>query len=295
MLTINIIGAGKVGMSLGYFIVQHQIANIKNICNNSLDGAIQAKNFIGQGTAIASLDLIEDADIFLITTPDDKITAICAELVQYKKLKKDNIVIHCSGVLSSDALSTAKKQGCQVVSMHPAASFMAPITDLNFYQNIYIALEGDLSAIKLIQNILIQFKIKSLVINTKKVEYHLSTVVVSNFLVGLFHEAETLLSKALITIEDQEQARILLLSLLSTVVENLKTSTTQSSLTGPIARGDDATIKKHLNTLLSISAHDPNPPLLEIYKNISLAILRFSSNDEVVKNRIEKIINETTK
>lgn len=285
MLTINIIGAGKVGMSLGYFIAQNNVAKIINICNQSLHSAKLARAFIGQGTAIGEIKLLQEADIFLITTPDDKISIICEQLVLHKKLKNNNTIIHCSGVLSSDVLLPAKHQGCHVVSMHPAASFMQPITDLSFYNNIYIALEGNLSAIKNITNILEQFRIKHLIINNRKANYHLSTVMVSNFLVGLFYEAENLISGTLINAVDKDEARTLLLSLLSSVVENLKTNTTKSSLTGPVARGDQSTIKKHLEVLSDVR-------LREIYKNLSLAILELSSHSEAIKKTIAGIIKE---
>lgn len=81
-LVVNIIGAGKLGKTLGRLIVQNQLANLGGIYNRSVESRKEAIEFIGAGTAINELNLMPEADITLISTPDFQIENTSETLAQ---------------------------------------------------------------------------------------------------------------------------------------------------------------------------------------------------------------------
>ena len=85
--TVNIIGAGNLGKTIGKLIFTHDVGFIQEICNTSTKIGIEAASFIGQGDVKTISELLP-ADITFITTPDDQIECCCQELSRSAKLKK---------------------------------------------------------------------------------------------------------------------------------------------------------------------------------------------------------------
>ncbi len=71
-MIINIIGAGKLGATLGYLFSKVSSVKIGAIYNTSSKSSEKAIKFIGQGTYYSDIALIPPADLTLISTPDDK-------------------------------------------------------------------------------------------------------------------------------------------------------------------------------------------------------------------------------
>ena len=79
-----------------------------------------------------------------------------------------------------------------------------------------------------------------------KVLYHAAACVASNYFVATYHYAENLMEKAGIA---EGQARQALLPLVKGTLKNIEALGLIGALTGPIARGDIGTVKKHLQIL----------------------------------------------
>ena len=126
MLTVNIIGAGAVGQTLGYLLVKHRVAKIKAIFNQSEESSKHAIEFIGQGQSVSSISDLPVADLFIITVPDQKIAALADELAVNNHLQAGTIVMHCSGALTSACLGILRARECQVASLHPSFCFKNP-------------------------------------------------------------------------------------------------------------------------------------------------------------------------
>ncbi|MBA7540575.1 hypothetical protein ES705_32874 [subsurface metagenome] len=83
-----------------------------------------------------------------------------------------------------------------------------------------------------------------------KVVYHASAVIACNYLVTLVKLATDLWQTFAIPPHQATQA---LLPLLRGTINNIDTVGIPQCLTGPIARGDTGTIKKHLNALQKVA------------------------------------------
>ena len=73
--TLTILGAGKVGKSLGRLWHTRGIFTIQDVLSRSMDHARQAVSFIGAGRAVTAISELQPADVILVSTPDDRIAA----------------------------------------------------------------------------------------------------------------------------------------------------------------------------------------------------------------------------
>ena len=55
MKTVNIIGAGKLGKTIGQLLVRSNLVKIQGVCNRSIESSIAAISFIGEGTPVQNI------------------------------------------------------------------------------------------------------------------------------------------------------------------------------------------------------------------------------------------------
>ncbi|MDP3268139.1 MAG: DUF2520 domain-containing protein [Legionella sp.] len=282
-LIINIIGAGHLGKTIGYLLAQEPCVQIGAICNTSAMSTNAAIEFIGNGVYCSDIGELPPADVTIITTPDDLITEVCVVLSKNPNLKKDSVVMHCSGTLSSEALSSVSKKGCFVASVHPMRSFAQPEISVTQYQGTYCAIEGDEKAIPMLKSLF--EKIGSItyeIDKRKKSYYHAAGVFSSNYLITLAHQALSCMKEAGVK---QEIAIPIIASLMKGSISNLeKTLSPEHALTGPIQRGDVATIKQHMDALADTEQKN-------LYSSLGKATLTLTNHGSKKRKDIEEILN----
>ncbi|HRD70149.1 MAG TPA: DUF2520 domain-containing protein [Legionella sp.] len=282
-LIINIIGAGHLGKTLGYLLAQEPCVQIGAICNSSAMSTNAAIKFIGNGVYCSNIGELPPADVTIIATPDDLITEVCVVLSKNPNLKKDSVVMHCSGTLSSEALSSVSKKGCFVASVHPMRSFAQPEISVTQYQGTYCALEGDEKAIPMVKSLF--EKIGSItyeIDKRKKSYYHAAGVFSSNYLITLAHQALCCMKEAGV---DQEIAIPIIANLMRGSISNLeKTLSPEHALTGPIQRGDVATIKQHMDALADTEQKT-------LYSSLGKTTLTLTNHGSKKRRDIEEALN----
>jgi predicted short-subunit dehydrogenase-like oxidoreductase (DUF2520 family) len=248
ILSVNIIGAGHLGKTIGHLLFKHQLVIIKGIYTTSQLSAESAIKFIGEGIYYPTINKLPPADITFITTPDDFIKQACDELSKSPFLKPKSIAVHCSGSLTSDSLSSISNKGCLVASIHPMRSFAKPQLSVEHYAGTYCAMEGDQQALSLLEPLFEQIgSITYRIDKTKKSLYHAAGVFASNYLITLAEQALICMQGAGV---ETETAMQVITNLMKGSVSNLEqTLSPPDSLTGPIQRGDILTLKNHMNAL----------------------------------------------
>jgi predicted short-subunit dehydrogenase-like oxidoreductase (DUF2520 family) len=121
-----------------------------------------------------------------------------------------------------------------------------------------------------------------------KVIYHAAAVIACNYLVTLVKLATDLWQTFDIPPEEATRA---LMPLLRGTLNNIDNVGIPQCLTGPIARGDTGTIKKHLKTLDEVA-----PAVLSTYRElgrqtIPVALAKGKINEQQVRE-LEKILRE---
>ncbi len=243
-----IIGCGRLGISLAVFLSK-QGFEAAAFSSRTSASAQKACFFTGMGTVFEnSCDAVKNADIVFITTPDTSIEPVCRAMAKEKIFNNGHIVFHLSGALSSEILASASACGAAIGSIHPLQAFTAYEKGQDSpFEGINISIEGDARAVETGKTIVQALKAASFTIPTSaKTLYHAAAVVASNYLVTLENFALELLKQA--DLSEQDGYAILEPLILGTL-NNIKTRGSINALTGPVARGDDAIVSRHLKDI----------------------------------------------
>lgn len=246
-MKINIIGAGRLGKNLALALIEDSEMHSFSIYNRTLESSQKAISEIGAGTPIVNKTDLAAADLTFITAPDDAIRSISEELATI--LLPGHFVVHCSGALSSQILDSIKKRGCLTASIHPLKAFSHLYSKGDAFVGCTCVIEGD----EPVQNRLISlFKrlgAEVLSINaSKKSTYHAGAVFASNYVVTLAKCALQLFTESGLS---EQNAKLITQQLMQGSLKNLKyVDEISQALTGPIVRGDVATIQNHLQAIV---------------------------------------------
>lgn len=245
---LNIIGAGRLGKTLGHLWQQSGTAKIQAVCNRSLPGAQQAVDFIGGGRAYQNYAELPAADAWLLACGDDQLLACCTQLCQQHNFSGREIIFHCSGALTAqEALAPAKAAGLASASIHPIKSFADPQQAINSFSGTYCGMEGDPAALTQLQPLFSAIGARLFPIKAEaKTLYHAASVMACNYLVALQELSIQTYAQAGV---EREQAMQILQPIVQQTAENIFRLGTQSALSGPVARGDSRTVTKQLAAL----------------------------------------------
>ena len=246
-----VIGAGRLGMTLGRLLVRRGYAPAGLSCR-SLGSARQARAFIGAGEPTTSnVKAAARAALVLLATPDREIAAVASELARARLPWAGRIVAHTSGAVSSAALEPLRRRGARVASIHPLASIATARADVDF-RGTPFAIEGDARAVRVLRRLVLSMGGHPVTIPREaKALYHLIACILSNdlvaFLASGFEGARGLGLGA-------RQASRLYLPLIRGTVENVARLGPVKALTGPVSRGDIPTLRLHVEPLRTLPA-----------------------------------------
>jgi len=259
--TLNIIGCGNVGKVLARLWCESGTYHIQDILNRSQESAALAADFIGAGRPARDWADLRPADVFLIGTPDDQVEAASAQLAQSGIVLAGTTVFHCSGALPSGALGAVKAFGASAASVHPIRSFAGPAEVAASFAGTWCGIEGDAVAVERLSLAFSAIGARLVRINPEyKSVYHSAAVFSSNYLVTLLDVAVEAYAKAGVP---RDEALKLMEPLVRGTVDNVFRLGTTDALTGPIARGDLATV---LRQYRSVSAWDRR--VASLYKRL---------------------------
>jgi predicted short-subunit dehydrogenase-like oxidoreductase (DUF2520 family) len=254
-----IVGCGKVGTALGIFLVRAGYFPA-GFASKSLSSAKHLADIVfSDHFSDTPWHITRSADVVFITTPDSAVEDTCSLIAQNAGFADQAIVLHCSGALASSVLSSAKTCNAWAGSMHPLQSFASSNYRNNPFKGIIVSVEGDDPAVIVAKTIAADLEGTAVTLLTEaKTLYHASAVAASNYLVTLIDLAVQLIQEAGIHRKD---AFNLLKPLIEGTLSNIEKVGVRKALTGPIARGDVKTVKKHMEDIGS-----KRPDLLALYK-----------------------------
>jgi predicted short-subunit dehydrogenase-like oxidoreductase (DUF2520 family) len=285
--TLNIIGAGRLGRTLALLWQGAAAFDIGSILNRSAESARAAATFIGSGQPVRALDAMRPAGVWMLATPDREIAACCAELARSGLLRARDIVFHCSGALGSSELQAASAAGAHVASVHPLKSFAEPGAAARTFAGTCCVAEGDRPALDVLIPAFETLGARVSEIDPqRKVLYHAASVIVCNYLTALIEAGLRCYGEAGIS---RERALTMAEPLVRETVDNVFRLGTVRALTGPLARGDEDIVARHLDAL---AATDPR--LRELYRQlgaVALDIARAQGNAGAESlDRLERLL-----
>ncbi|MBX9870452.1 MAG: DUF2520 domain-containing protein [Burkholderiaceae bacterium] len=240
MPTLNLVGAGRVGKTLGRLWQQAGVLQIQDVLTTSAASAQAAVDFIGAGHAIASPAQMRPASLWLLAVPDRQIAASAQTLATLGL--PPALAFHASGALAATELAPLRAQGWSCASAHCILSFADPATAQQQFRGTVCALEGDAAAAQRLEPLLTALGAQCFALATEhKLIYHAAAVWATNFLPVLQAQAEALWRHSGLPAELLPGLRE---RLLHHAVDNLLALGPAGALTGPAARGDTALVER---------------------------------------------------
>jgi predicted short-subunit dehydrogenase-like oxidoreductase (DUF2520 family) len=248
--TLSIIGAGRMGGALALSLADKGY-RIEALVARRVNHARRVSRLLEPGPialSVSQLAALPPSQIILISTPDDVIAPVAQQLANlHMKHQGDRVVLHTSGALSSTTLAPLAKVGFKTGSLHPLVSISDSKVDGDTFRGVFFCVEGDRRAVQAGHEIVRALGGRAFSIEPEsKALYHAAAVMASGNLTALFDIAIEMLKECGLS---GRNARQVLLPLVQSAVTNLASMEPAQALTGTFARGDVATVRRHLSTL----------------------------------------------
>jgi predicted short-subunit dehydrogenase-like oxidoreductase (DUF2520 family) len=287
--TVAIVGCGIVGTAMGRLLSRADYC-ISGVVTKHLETARRAAEATGaEGFSVCPWEVTRGANIVFITTPDDLIESTCVTISEHKGFERNAVVIHCSGALSSDILSSARASEAVVATLHPLQSFASIDQAVGLVPGSFCTIEGDKDALPIVRQIVEDIGgILREITAEKKTLYHAAAVAASNYLVTLIYLALELDKTAGLTSDTSYEA---LLPLIQGTLSNIGEKGIPGALTGPIARGDVATVSAHVKAIKQDA-----PKFLTLYRCLGLYAVDLAKAkgtlDKVAADKLVALLSE---
>jgi len=258
---VSIVGAGRVGTALGMALSKNGY-QVRAVITKDPAGARRAAKIFGQKAFALSADPLNSisykqteglirSSLILIATPDDVINSVARKMAAFfeqnslfTRSKMRRTVLHTSGALSSAELQPLKRLGFATGSLHPLISISDVHSGSSMFRDSFFCVEGDKRARSAAVSIARALGGKTFSIKSNsKALYHAAAVMAAGNMIALFDMAIKMLQRCGLS---PRRSREVLLPLLKSSIANLETADPADALTGPFARGDVVTVRKHL-------------------------------------------------
>ena len=138
-MKIGIIGAGKVGVTLGLYLTEHEVS-VTGYYSRTYEHAAKAAEHTKTKAYQNITELLKASDTLFITTPDGEISKVW-DCIAGEKLSK-KIICHFSGSLSSNVFSGIRAAGACGCSIHPMYAFSDKYTAYRQFHTACLTMEG---------------------------------------------------------------------------------------------------------------------------------------------------------
>ncbi|MFJ8964468.1 Rossmann-like and DUF2520 domain-containing protein [Lentzea sp. NPDC102401] len=245
-LAVGVISAGRVGSVLGAALARtgHVVTGVSAVSQASRDRADE----LLPGVPIADpTEVAARADLVLLAVPDDELEGLVKGLVATESLRAGQIIVHTSGAQGVQVLEPAAELGALTLALHPVMTFTGRSEDLLRMTSACVgvtAADGDEVAWSVGEALVVEMDAEPVrVPEAVRPLYHAALAHGANHLITLVRDAADLLTNAGVA-----NAERLLGPLLSAALDNALRHGDRA-LTGPVARGDTGTLRKHLDVL----------------------------------------------
>ncbi|MBE3111353.1 MAG: DUF2520 domain-containing protein [Acidobacteria bacterium] len=286
MKSFSIVGAGRLGTTLGAALVRRGWTAAAIVDKDS-GAARESRRIIGRGKVLpyrpglspegrdATVGL---GDVVIIAVPDDAVGRVAAGLARSGVSWAGRFVFHTSGLLPARVLEPLRKRGARIASVHPVQSFPRKDAPASIFRGITWGVEGDPDAVAAAEEMVRRLRGNVLLLSEKdKPLYHAACSLASNAMIALEWTASGMLGAAGI---GEEAAAGMLFPLVQGTLQNVNNLGLQKALTGPILRGDVATVRKHLEAL------PDDPHAREVYLVMGKQILRLAEKSGLPAGRV---------
>jgi predicted short-subunit dehydrogenase-like oxidoreductase (DUF2520 family) len=251
---VAVVGPGALGGALARRIRDARGFALLGLLGRDADRLVDAIRFVGAGRPLRAAQL-RDADVVLLTVPDHAIEACAEAFAGVGAVAPGSVWAHCSGATGLEVLAPLAARGAETGVLHPAC----PVPDRSrgvaslpgspaLVRATSAAAHAVLTAFATALGLRPITPAESLAAAAggaafDPVAYHAGCALAANGLTGLLASAtEVLVGSGL----DPEGARAVAAALAARAVEDVAARGPAAALSGPLVRGDVATVAAHL-------------------------------------------------
>lgn len=264
---IGFIGAGHVGTALAVAMTRAGWP-VAAVSSRDPGRVARFRSLVPTARGVPLQAVADEVDLVFVTVPDDAIGDIGARL----RLYGGQAIVHTSGALAADVLTPALAAGSTAGSFHPLVAFADLERAVAALRGATIALEGDAGLLPLLADLATDLGGQPVLLPPGgKPAYHAAAVLSAGGFVGLLDAiAEVARGAGL----DEAGALAIYAPLIRQTLGNAEALGIATALTGPLLRGDIATVRGHLEAIDRLA-----PGARELYRaaarrEVALAVRR---------------------
>ena len=242
---VGIIGPGRAGVGLALALARAgYLVRLYGRRKRAIPDPLELT--VGAADAAPPPAWLAQAGVVILAVRDDAIRPLAQTLAR-GGVRPEHVVLHLSGAQGQEALAPLVPSRAALGSLHPLQTISDPERAPERLKGAWAAVEGMPRALDAAERIARALGMRPFRLTGKaKAIYHAGAVFASNYFVVVEAVAQRLLRHAGLSDAEAWQA---LRPLVEGTLANLLHQQPTDALTGPVVRGDDTTIRRHLASL----------------------------------------------
>jgi predicted short-subunit dehydrogenase-like oxidoreductase (DUF2520 family) len=269
-----------VAQAFGRALIERSIG-IECIASRNRGNAEAAAAFLGNNVrAVSYSDLASHATHVVIAVSDHAITPVAEELASAKGRLR--VALHTCGSYGPEVLAPLSATGVSCGAIHPLQTIRDAKTGAGDLRGAAFAICGDFAALSWAEEIAKFLSGTILHIEPEgRHFYHAAAVMASNYIAALIDSAERLMVMAGAS---KTEALGALAPLVRASLKNVLQNGPIEALTGPVVRGDAATIARQTQALQAADAS-----IAALYEAAGLRALQMARARGLADDRAEEV------
>ena len=198
--------------------------------------------------AVSPQSAVDHCELVFLAVPDDAIASVAESLAW----REGQAAVHLSGALGLDALTGAAVSGAAAGAFHPVQTFGGAGTQASL-EGIAFGIDAEPPLYGVLARMAERLGGRALrVPSGARALYHAGAVLACGCVTALLAEAMDAWERAGLP---RAEAQAALSRMAETTVANVGAAGPGEALTGPIVRGDAATVRAHVAALRAVAPH----------------------------------------
>lgn len=242
-LRVAVIGVGRVGSVLGAALARagHQIVAATGVSNDSTK---RARRLLPGVPLMPADEAAARADLVLLTVPDNQLPGLVQGLTTTMAWQAGQLAVHTSGAHGISVFDPAVPTGVVGLAIHPIMTFAGRPEDLDRLSGAAFGVTAPPDFRPVAEILVLELGGEPIwVPEDARPTYHAALSMGSNHLVTLVNDAQDVLRQSGV----EDPARLLAPLLTASLDNALRLG--DDALTGPVSRGDRATVEAHIRAL----------------------------------------------
>lgn len=271
-LAVGVVGVGRVGAVLGAALARagHDVVAVSAVSKASRARAAD----LLPGVPVTCVDeVLAQADLVLLTVPDDALADLVGGLAATDTIRRGVLVAHTSGRHGLDVLAPAVRAGALPLALHPVLPFAGTRVDLERLHGTAFGVTAPEQMRAVAEALVVEMGGEPVwLTEQQRPVWHAALAHGANHLTTLVASAADLLR----SVGVDQPAQVLAPLLGAALDGSLRAG--DAALTGPVVRGDAATVRAHLTALAGVA-----PEVLPAY----IAMARLTADRALASGRLD--------